>query len=145
LTIPANGCTSGNILGTCYPNYNPSFTGDVRIHGAYGSGSALGSTPTVYISKAAFVDPAPYTVGNVARSAAFGLFVQHLVGADLSLRREFKMRERVNLVLQADGFNMGNSVYFAAPGANIDSANFGTVSSQANQPRRMQLSGRVTF
>jgi hypothetical protein len=61
------------------------------------------------------------------------------------LRREFKMRERVNLVLQADGFNMGNSVYFAAQGANIDSANFGTVSSQANQPRRMQLSGRVTF
>ena len=26
-------CTSGGILGTCYPNYNPSFNGSVWING----------------------------------------------------------------------------------------------------------------
>ena len=47
--------------------------------------------------------------------------------------------------IQGDGFNIVNSVFFAAPGANIDSANFGTVSSQSNQPRKFQLSARITF
>ncbi|HWB87325.1 MAG TPA: carboxypeptidase-like regulatory domain-containing protein [Bryobacteraceae bacterium] len=145
LTISANGCTSGSILGPCFPNYNPSFSGDVRINGNYGSGSVLGSTPTVYLDKTAFVDPAPFTVGNVPRSAAFGLYMQPVKDVDLSLRREFKIREQVKLALQADAFNFGNAVYFTAPGANIDSASFGTLSSQANQPRKVQLSGRITF
>ena len=145
LTITANGCTSGNILGTCYPNYNSSFTGDVRINGSYGQGSVLGSTPTVYLNKAAFVSPPPFTVGNVARTAPLGLRVQPITGVDLSVRREFRLHEKVRLAIQGDGFNIVNSVFFAAPGANIDSANFGTVSSQSNQPRKFQLSARITF
>jgi hypothetical protein len=145
LTITANGCTSGGILGTCYPNYNPSFSGAVRINGDYGSGSVLGSAPTAYLSKAAFVDPAPFTVGNVPRSAPFGLFGPHIADEDISVRREFKIKERVKLALQADAFNITNAVYFAPPATNIDSASFGTVSSQANLPRKLQLSGRITF
>ena len=145
LQILANGCTSGSILGTCFPNYNPSFTGDAQINGNYGSGSVLGSTPTVYLNKAAFVDPQPFTVGNVARTAPYGLRVQPITNIDLSLRREFKFFERVRFSLQADAFNVNNAVYFGAPGNNIDSTNFGTVTNQSNQPRKLQLSGRITF
>ncbi len=145
LTITAGGCTSGNVLGPCYPSYVTSFSGDVRINGDYGQGSVLGSTPTVYLNKSAFVDPAAYTVGNVARTAPYGLRVQGITGVDLSVRREFKLHERVRLALQADAFNLSNSVFFSAPGANIDSANFGTVASQSNQPRKVQLSGRISF
>ncbi|MDQ2949890.1 MAG: TonB-dependent receptor, partial [Acidobacteriota bacterium] len=145
LQILANGCTSGSILGTCFPNYNSTFTGDVHINGDYGSGSVLGSTPTVYLNKAAFVDPQPFTVGNVARTAPYGLRVQPITNIDLSLRREFKFFERVRFSLQADAFNVNNAVYFAAPGNNIDSTNFGTVTNQSNQPRKLQLSGRITF
>ncbi|MGP8243852.1 MAG: carboxypeptidase regulatory-like domain-containing protein [Bryobacteraceae bacterium] len=145
LTITANGCTSGGILGTCYPNYNPSFSGPVRINGDYGSGSVLGSTPTVYLAKSAFVDPPPFTVGNVPRSAAYGLLAPHLANEDVSLRREFLIHEKVTFALQADAFNITNAVYFTAPGANIDSASFGTLTSQNNLPRKIQLSGRITF
>jgi hypothetical protein len=145
LSITANGCTSGNILGTCFPNYNPAFTGNVQINGDYGSGSVLGSSPTVYLNKAAFVDPAPFTVGNVPRTAPFGLFAQHTLDEDISLRREFKITERLRLALQADAFNITNSVYFSAPGVNIDSASFGTVTSQSNLPRKLQFEGRITF
>jgi hypothetical protein len=145
LTITANGCTSGGILGTCYPNYNPSFSGPVRINGDYGSGSVLGSTPTVYLAKSAFVDPPAFTVGNVPRSAPFGLLAPHLANEDVSLRREFVIHEKVTFALQADAFNITNAVYFTAPGANIDSASFGTLTSQNNLPRKIQLSGRITF
>ena len=63
-------CTSGGILGTCYPNYNPSFNGSIWINGDIGSGGRR-VTSTPYLDKAAFVDPAPYTVGNIARSAPY--------------------------------------------------------------------------
>jgi hypothetical protein len=145
LSITANGCTSGSILGTCYPSYNSSFSGDVRINGSYGSGNVLGSHPTVFLNKAAFADPAPFTVGNVTRGAPYGLYAPYLLDEDVSLRRQFSISERVKLVFQADMFNITNSVDFTAPGANIDSASFGTLTSQANLPRKLQFSGRVTF
>lgn len=137
-------CTSGGILGTCYPNYSPSFSGNVWINGDFGSGGAP-VTSTPYLNKAAFVDPAAYTVGNIARSAPYGLFAPHNADLDLSIRREFSIREHVRLALQADAFNINNAVHFGTPGTNIDAANFGTVSSMANQPRKLQFSGRITF
>jgi hypothetical protein len=137
-------CTSGGILGTCYPNYNPSFSGDIWINGDIGSnGATITSTP--YLNKAAFVDPPAYTVGNIARSAPFGLFAPHNADVSVSVRREFSLHERVRLAFQADAFNVNNAVHFGAPGTNIDAANFGTFSSQANSPRKLQFSGRISF
>ena len=142
LIITATNCQSGNILGTCYRNYNPSFSGDARINGNFGDGN-VATTP--YLNKAAFVVPAPYTVGNVARGAALGLNVSHTTNFDLSVHRDFKIREHWRLSLQSDAFNILNSVYFGAPGANIDAASFGLVTSQSNLPRRLQLSARIMF
>ena len=42
---PATACNAGGILGTCIPNYNPEFNGNVRINGNYGDGNVLGSSP----------------------------------------------------------------------------------------------------
>jgi hypothetical protein len=137
-------CTSGGILGTCYPNYNPAFNGSVWINGDFGSGGkSVTSTP--YLDKTAFVDPPAYTVGNIARSAPYGLFSPHTASVDLSVRREFHFTERWRLVFQADAFNVNNAVHFGAPATNIDSANFGTVNTMANQPRKLQFSGRISF
>ena len=102
-------------------------------------------TSTPYLDKTAFVDPAAYTVGNIARSAPFGLFAPHNADVDVSVRREFHIREHVRLALQADAFNVNNAVHFGAPGTNIDSATFGTVTTMANQPRKLQFSARLSF
>jgi hypothetical protein len=138
-------CTGGGIIdATCFPNYNPSFSGSVWQNGSVGSGGAnVSSTP--YLNKTAFVDPAAYTVGNIARTAPYGLFAPHNADLDLSVRREFPIRERVRLSFQADAFNVNNAVHFAAPGLNIDSATFGIFTSMANQPRKLQFSARVSF
>jgi len=141
LTI-AGTCTSGGILGTCFPNYNPAFTGSIWQNGTPGTANIA---TTSYINKQAFIDPPAYTVGNIARSAPFNLFAPHNADFDLSVRRDFQIREQVRLSLQADAFNVNNAVHFAAPGTNIDSANFGVFSSMANQPRKLQLSGRISF
>jgi outer membrane receptor protein involved in Fe transport len=145
LAIVATACTSGGILGTCVPNYNTAFSGDVRINGDYGSGNVLGSSPTPYLNKAAFSDPAPFTVGNIPRTGVYGLFAPHNMDVDISLRRQFAITERVKLAIQADSFNINNAVHFGAPGLNPDAASFGTLSTQANQPRKLQFNARITF
>ena len=145
LAITGSGCNTPGIVSTCMVSYNPSFNGPVRINGDYGTGNALAPGAVAYFDKRAFVDPAAYTFGNTPRSAPFGLSAPHLLDEDISLRREIPIRERVRLAITADVFNITNSVYFAAPGTNIDSANFGQLSTAANLPRKLQLNARITF
>jgi hypothetical protein len=145
LSITGSACNGGGILGTCFPNYNPAFSGDVRINGKYGEGNVLGSSPTAYLNRSAFVAPAAYTVGNIPRTGVFGLNAPYTGSVDLSVRREFPIHEKIRFAFQADAFNVMNAVYFAAPVLNPDQASFGTLTSQANQPRRLQLNARITF
>jgi hypothetical protein len=136
-------CTGGGIIdASCYPNYNPSFSGSVWQNGTPGTGNLA---TTAYLNKAAFVDPPAYTAGNIARSAPLGLFAPHNADFDMSVRREFVIREKARLAFQADAFNINNAVHFAAPGTGIDSATFGIFSSMANQPRKLQFSARLSF
>ena len=145
LTITGSGCTVTGISSTCIASYNPAFSGPARINGTYGQGNIIGSGVVSYLDKRAFVDPAPYTFGNLPRSAPFGLLGPYLLNEDFSLRREIAIREKAKLAFEANMFNITNSVHFGAPGTNIDSANFGQVSSQANLPRKVQFNARVTF
>jgi hypothetical protein len=145
LALVGTACTSGGILGTCIPNYNPAFNGNVRINGNYGDGNVLGSSPTAYLDRTAFVTPAAYTVGNIPRTGVYGLNAPYNSTIDVSLRREFAIREKMRLAFQADAFNVNNAVRFAAPGLNPDQASFGNLTSQANQPRKLQLNARFSF
>jgi hypothetical protein len=145
LTITGSGCTVTGISSTCIASYNPSFSGDVRINGNYGNGNIIGSGVVSYLNKAAFQNPAPYTFGNLPRSAPFGLFGPYLSYEDASLRREFALHERVKFAVEANMFNITNGVHFGAPVTNIDSAAFGQVSTQANPPRKVQFNARITF
>jgi hypothetical protein len=91
------------------------------------------------------MDPAPYTFGNVARSAPYGLTAPTLWEVDLTVRRTITIRERFKLQLAADFFNLFNNVVFAAPATNIDSANFGQITTAQNMPRHIQFSARISF
>ena len=145
LAIVGTACTSGGILGTCIPNYNPAFNGSVRINGNYGGGYVYGSSPTSYLDRTAFVAPAAYTFGNLPRTGVYGLNAPFNSSVDISVRREFTIHENIKFAIQCDAFNVNNAVRFAAPGLNPDQASFGTLTSQANQPRKLQLNARITF
>ncbi len=145
LALVGTNCNAGGILGTCIPNYNPAFTGNVRINGNYGDGNVLGSSPNAYLDRNAFVAPAPYTWGNLPRTGVYGLNAPYNSSIDVSLRREFAIRENLKLAIQADAFNVNNTVRFGPPAVNPDQASFGTLTSQVNQPRKLQLNARITF
>jgi hypothetical protein len=145
LALTGSACNAGGILGTCIPNYNPAFNGNIRINGNYGDGNVIGGTPTAYLDRTAFVAPAAYTWGNLPRTGVYGLNAPYTYSLDLSVRREFALHERVKLAIQGDAFNIFNAVCFAAPALNPDQASFGTLTAQANQPRKLQLNARITF
>jgi hypothetical protein len=145
LTITGT-CTGGGIIDispACYPNNTPGFNQGVWQNGKPSTSSA--ATSTSFLSKAAFTDPPAYTYGNSSRTAPYGLYAPHTADVDLSVRREFPLFESLRLAVQVDGFNVNNAVYFSAPNTTLDSSSFGTFSSQANQPRKLQLSARLTF
>ena len=133
----------GVIDSSCYPNVTPGYDGSVWLHGSLST--AASATSTAFLNKAAFTNPVAGTYGDAARTAPYGLFAPSVSDVDVSVRREFVIRESLRFALQVDAFNVNNGVYFAAPNTTLSSANFGTFTSQANQARKLQFSGRLMF
>ncbi|MGH6961941.1 MAG: hypothetical protein ACREE7_15775, partial [Dongiaceae bacterium] len=142
LGIIAAACNLPN-AGGCYADFNPAFSGAARINGDWGSGDVRGTAAPAFIDRNAFVSPAAYTYGNTPRTLAFGLRNPASFNQDMSLRRTFRIRERLRLKIGVAAFNVFNRVGFGGIGTNITSANFGTVSTQANAPRQVQLTARI--
>ena len=143
LTI-GGSCTTPN-GGTCEPNYAAGYTKSPRVNGSWGAGSLAGQTSPAYLDKVAFVDPPAYTIGNLARTAPFGLRGPSTYDMDLSVKRTFKIYENVKFLFDVSAFNVTNKVLFGISSTSIDSANFGQVSGQTNNSRDFQLAGRINF
>jgi hypothetical protein len=99
-----------------------------------------------FINVAAFVStPASFTYGNTPATGAYGLRNPHFVNQDLSLIRNFKIRENLGFVFGADAFNLFNNVRLGGIGTNIANSNFGKATAQVNLPRVFQFKLRVEF
>jgi hypothetical protein len=132
--------------GGCMASFASGFSGPVRINGDWGEGSVRNTaTAPAYIDVKAFVSPAAYTYGDTPPTAAKNLRQPPLFNQDLSLRRQFRVTERVTFSLQGDAFNLFNNVRFGGISTSITSSSFGKVTSQANSPRTMQLVARIEF
>ena len=114
----------------------------MRINGSWGSGDV---NTTSYIDKNAFDSPPSFTYGNTPATGAYGLRNPHFINQDLSISRNFRIREDVKLNFGADVFNTFNAVRFGGISTNVTAANFGRVSSQANLPRVVQFRARLLF
>lgn len=141
LGVTGNGCITPGITSTCMVSLNPNFSGSVYTS-KIGSGNVIG---THYLNKDAFQDPAPYTFGNVPRSAPYGLTAPTNWEVDATVRRTIPIHDRLSFQFAADFFNLVNNVVFSPPATNLDSSSFGTVTSTQNQSRHIQFNARLTF
>ena len=137
-------CTTPN-GGTCEPNYTPGYSGSPRINGSWGAGALAGQTSPAYVDKAAFTDPVAYAIGNLARTAPYGLRGQSLYDLDMSLKRTFHLYERANLLFDVSAFNVSNKVEYTITSTAIDSGTLGQVNGQSNNSRDIQLAARINF
>lgn len=110
--------------------------------------SAKVDHPTIdrWFNTDAFSNPAGYTYGNVSRTLP-NLHTDSLYNLDLSLFKNFAIREGWKLQFRAEAFNFTNTPTFGEPGRAINTATFGVVTSQAfnPKPREVQLALRLIF
>ncbi len=174
LALTAN-CSAyqGYGQGTCMPDYNPSFSGAVRINGGWGHGvtsATLGSKQyiTGYVSNSTpgdgvggaacssstgpFCNSNNYTVGDLARTAPYNLFGPGEFRLNLALRRTFPIKgDRSHFIFGVDCSNVLNSVLFGNDAqnneinTNVNSSSFGTLGFASADSRAFQFSGRLEF
>jgi hypothetical protein len=99
----------------------------------------------IYLNVAAFSAPAAFTFGDATRVLPVRSFSYY--NEDVNLTRVIRFRERYQLAIGVNGFNLFNRTMFGYcdtgnPGTNPD---FGVVGSQGNTPRQFQLSVDLKF
>jgi hypothetical protein len=123
-------------------------TGNSNNAGYYERLNVIGdpnlSNPTTaqWFNTKAFAVPANFTYGNQGRDTLRTNWSRNL---DLSLFRDFPIRERLRLQFRAEAFNVTNTPVWGTPVSNFSNANFGKVLSVANTPRQLQLALKLRF
>ena len=100
---------------------------------------------TAWFNKAAFVTPAPYTYGTLARTftGVLGPGVQNL---DASLEKATHF-EHMDAEFRAEFFNVTNTPHFSQPDTAVQDAAFGTITSLIASPptREIQFALKLSF
>jgi Carboxypeptidase regulatory-like domain/TonB dependent receptor len=101
------------------------------------------SNPTTaqWFNTAAFAFPAPGTFGNTGRNILEGPGFQNV---NMSLLKNTRFNERVNLQFRAEAFNLFNHPNFNLPDNFLGSPTFGRISS-ARDPRHIQFGLKLLF
>jgi hypothetical protein len=97
-----------------------------------------------YLNQNCFADPGDNIPGNAPRYFS-NLRSDGIRNVDLSLSKQFTIREGMLLQVRAETFNAFNHQRFAFPDTSSGGGSFGTVTSTTNNYRRMQFGARFQF
>jgi hypothetical protein len=142
---PTNLTGAFNDVTDVYGSYSSNSRPNNNGQSARLTGSATGRL-NQWFHTSVFSQPEPYTFGTAPRTLPdarwhgtnnldFGLFKNNRFGGD----------GRYNLQLRGEFFNAMNHVRFGVAGMFLGNSTFGVVSSQANQPRTVQLALKFLF
>ena len=134
-----------NLTGLSYVTQRADTTGidsGSSFNGITPGGDFGGAnTARYWFNPAAFAATKPLKFGTSGRDI---IQAPSWWNTDLSLFKNFRIRENMNLQFRAEAFNALNSVKFFPPDMNSVSPTFATLQS-ADRPRVMQLALRFTF
>ncbi len=97
-----------------------------------------------FLNQDCFADPGDNIPGNAPRHFS-NLRGDGIRNLDLSLSKEFNIKEGMLLQVRAEMFNAANHQRFAFPDTASGDGSFGTVTSTTNNYRRMQFGARFQF
>ncbi len=100
-----------------------------------------GRSVAAWFNTSAFAQPAAYTFGNEGRDALRG---PGLINVDLSILRNFQIRERFTFQLRGEFLNAINHTNLSQPNATFGSSAFGTITA-AGPARQIQLGAKLQF
>jgi hypothetical protein len=90
----------------------------------------------------AYSVPAQYTYGNLGRDTLYG---PGRTNWDMSLFKNFVIREQTRFEFRAEAFNILNHPQFGLPNPNIGNAQVGQITSIVGNPRQLQMGLRFQF
>jgi hypothetical protein len=95
-----------------------------------------------WFDPSAIGQPPAYTYGNAGRDILFG---PGRTNRDMSLFKNFMIRDQTRIEFRAEAFNVFNHPQFGLPNPNIGNAQVGTITSTVGNPRQLQLGLRFQF
>ncbi len=143
---------SGQVIPTPTPAFSdvPLFAGTIRpdvvpgqnpltpqAQGNFDPGSDL------YLNANAWSSPPAFQFGNAARMS--GARTKPLLNEDFSLLKIVNFGEHLKLQFRAEAFNIFNRTVFGFPATDLGGSDFGTIVTQANKPRSLQLGAKLLF
>jgi outer membrane receptor protein involved in Fe transport len=96
--------------------------------------------PTIakWFDTSVFSPAPPFTFGNVSRTTP-QIRGDGVKNMDLTISKHVPIGTRMRVQVRADLFNLFNRTQFGGPNTTVTNAAFGTVTTQANGPREVQL------
>jgi hypothetical protein len=162
--------------GTCMPDGNPNYSSNanpVRINGGWGkgvlsttlstmqyiSGGLAATTPGTGLGGGAcsttagpFCNAGNYMIGDLARTAPYGLRGPSAYRLSSALRRTFDITEHAHFIFGVDCQNVTNAVTFGNNASNnqigvsvSNASTLGTLNFATADSRAFQFSGRLEF
>lgn len=133
-----NPSNDGDTRNPVRPSWNPNFTGPV----------ILGDTSR-YFDPNAFIQPLPGTYGNAGRNVLTG---PGMIEADVSLAKNFLVREKREVQIRGDFFNVLNHTNLNTPNpvvftqaAGAASPTAGVITSTSTSSRQLQLALKLSW
>ncbi|MEO7143757.1 MAG: TonB-dependent receptor, partial [Bryobacteraceae bacterium] len=133
--IPDYMTAPGNGFGFAYQPPNITKGSDIPVQN---------QSVQEWFNTAAFSKPATYTIGTAPRRIT-QLRQDGVHSADVSVMKNFMVREPLKLQVRAEFFNISNTPQFAAPNTSVGSNTFGQVTGLWNTPRDIQFGLRLDF
>ncbi|MBV9082989.1 MAG: TonB-dependent receptor, partial [Acidobacteriaceae bacterium] len=130
-----------NTTGSFSPNERPNVVGDPVLP----SDRPLSDKLNEWFNVAAFAQPPQYVFGNAGRTAGYG---PGAVNIDVSVLKDFAVRENQRLQFRAEMLNAPNHPNFGLPNTARGAPNFGRITSLAptgTQSRVVQLGLHYQF
>jgi len=139
---------SNNILSTY------AFQGTLRPNVVAGCGKKIGGSvvsrlggkgsTSTYFNTSCFTTPNYFTYGNESRTDN-SLRGPGIANWDMSLFKNIPIKEHATFDFRAEAFNLFNRAQFGNPNTSLGNTSFGWVTTQLNNPRILQIAGRITF
>jgi len=128
----------------------PQISSGISAHAAASNlldsnaGQNIPDASTRVFNLACFGDPGDQIVGNAPRYFS-NLRSDGIHNTDLSLSKEFTIRENMKLQVRMEFFNFTNTPRFNIPGTAFGSGNFGQITGTLGGPRTSQFGMRFEF
>jgi hypothetical protein len=115
--------------------------GGQRANQLAGSVYCANQSITCWMNFSAFGAPAAGTFGNLGNATLIG---PGYFNVDVAVSRRFNVRERQQLEIRGEAFNIQNRANFLNPTAALNSSNFGKILTDVS-PRIMQFAVKYSF